>query len=170
METGDRAYDTNEGLEKVYDGSNWIRTPQSDNARFTDIGGLAILLTNKTGAASVKGSLVKADTAVDNAFILTAADDQECIGVVFDDGVADGNQAWVVIFGIAQVLLKDTTASTRGNWIKTSDTAGRADATLAAPPGGGVTQLDEHMQEVGHCMESKGSGTDVLARAVLHFN
>jgi hypothetical protein len=129
-------------------------------------GGLLIRLTNKTGSASVKGTLVKADTATDNAFILTGANEVECIGVVYEAGVADGSECWIVVAGIAEVLLKDTTASTRGNWVETSDTAGRADATNAAPPG-----IDpSHFQEIGHAIESKSGGTDVLAKIVMHFN
>ena len=70
----------------------------------------------------------------------------------------------------AGALRKDATASTKGFWVYTSDVAGRADATLAAPPGGGIPELDIHMREIGHCIESKGADTDVLAKAVLHFN
>ena len=165
MVEGDKAYDTDEGLEKVYDGSNWIRTPQSDNVMFTAEGGLAIRLTNKTGSASVKGDLVRADTGVDNAFILTGADDDECLGAVYEAGVADGSQAWVVVAGIAEVLLKDTTEAIRGNWVETSDTAGRADATQASP-----AAAPAHFQEIGHSIENKSSGTNVLAKIVMHFN
>jgi len=69
------------------------------------------------------------------------------------------------------VLLQDGTASTRGYWVRTSTTtAGRADATNVAPPGGTVSALEEHLKEIGHCLETKGSGTDVLAKCILHFN
>ena len=67
-------------------------------------------------------------------------------------------------------MLKNTTLSVHGNWIKTSDVIGRADATLADPPGGGVVQIDEHFQEVGHCCESAGAGTDVLIEGIVHQN
>ena len=39
--------------------------------------------------------------------------------------------------------------------------------------GGGVPELDEHMGEVGNCIENVsagGGGTHILARCVLHFN
>ena len=69
------------------------------------------------------------------------------------------------------MLLQDGTASTRGYWVRTSTTtAGRADATNVAPPGGTVSALEEHLKEIGHCLETKGSGTDVLAKCILHFN
>jgi len=176
----DRSYDSSDGLIyrnttygvlKIYDGqqSAWIPMGSS-KMLLTPEGGFAVLLTNETGANSVKGELVKPDTAADDAFILTAGDDQEIIGVVYESGVADGSECYVVIGGIAEVLLKDTTASTHGNWVKTSDTAGRADASNAAPPGGGVVQLDEHMQEIGHCLESNAGGSDQLIRILMHFN
>lgn len=136
----------------------------------TELGGIAVKLTNKTGAASVKGTVVEADTTTDDAFKVADADGNHPIGVVYDDGVADGSECWVVISGIADVLLKDATASTHGNWVQMSDVAGRADATVANPPAGGVAQLDNHMEEVGHCLESRGADTDVLARVCLHFN
>lgn len=144
-------YETSEGRPKI---------------RFTVEGGLAVRLVNKTGSNSVKGSLVQIASGTDNAFVLTGSDDVDCVGVVYEDGIADGSECWVVTQGIAQVLLKDTTGSTRGYWAATSDTAGRADCTNAASPG----LVLSHFQEIGHCLETKGSGTDVLARVILHFN
>jgi hypothetical protein len=46
--------------------------------------------------------------------------------------------------------------------VATSDTAGRADITNADPVPA------THPQEVGHCQESKSSGTNVLARIDFH--
>jgi len=99
--------------------------------KFTTEGGLAIQLINKTGAASVRGTLVEADTTTDLAFKVNDADGHHPIGAVYEAGVADAALCWVVIYGKCQVLLKDTTASTRGYWVKSSDAAGRADATNA---------------------------------------
>jgi len=73
--------------------------------------------------------------------------------------------------GVAEVLLEDTTTSTRGYWAAISTTQnGRADITLAVPPGGGIPQADRHFQEIGHSLESKPAGTDVLSKIILHFN
>ena len=117
--------------------------------------------------ASVKGTIVDASTGTDNAADIADTDSTDPIGVIYNSGVADGSEVWVVVAGIAQVLLEDTTASTRGNWVRTSSTtAGRADATTGSPPGADV----KHWQEVGHCTETQGAGTDVLAKMVLHFN
>jgi hypothetical protein len=134
--------------------------------RFTDEGGIALRMTNKTGGASVKGTVVTVydGGAVNNAVQLTEGDAIDPVGVMYDSGIADGSECWIVIAGRAQVLLKDGDAGVRGYWLGTSDTAGRAECKAA--PG----LILEHMQEIGHCMESASSGTDVLVYGVLHFN
>ena len=136
----------------------------------TPLGGICIRLENRTAGVTVRGTIIQADTVNNNAFKMCDASGSQPMGVIYEVGVAVGSLCWFVIFGIAQVLLKDTTASTRGNWVYTSDAAGRADASLLAPPGGGIPELDNHMQEIGHCIESKGADSDVLAKIVLHFN
>lgn len=140
----------------------------SDKVMLTPEGGIAIKLTNKTGANSVKGTLVEAydTTAIDNAFKLTSANDYDPIGVVYENDVPDGSECWIVVSGRAQVLLKDSTASTRGHVVIVSDTIGRA-TTIAVPS---PISGDNHWRECGHCIESKSAGTSVLAYAVLHFN
>lgn len=138
----------------------------------TDDGGVAFKFVNKTGAASVKGTVLEIydDTAVDNAVDICAADAIDYMGVMYSAGVADGSEVWVVTEGKAYVLLKDSTAATRDYWVVMSDTAGRADATNAAPPGGTVQALEAHMGEMGHALENVTAGTDELALIVLHKN
>lgn len=140
---------------------------ETATVKFTAEGGLAIRLTNKTGGASVKGTLVSASTAVDNAFILQA-NEFDTIGAVYEAGIADGSECWIVISGRAQVLMKNTVASTRGNVLIAADTDGRANSI--ANPGQGVPATETHFKECGHFIETKTGGTDVLAYAVLHFN
>lgn len=139
-------------------------TAVRDNSRFTKEGGIFVKLTNKTGVPSVKGSLVRSDTVVDNAFILTSGDDKECLGVVYENGIVDGDECKIVFSGRVRVLLKDATASTAQNWVATSDVPGRADATGANP-----AAAPTHFKEIGHGIETKGAGTDVLAFIMLHF-
>ena len=136
----------------------------------TPIGGICIRLENRTAGVSVLGTVVQADTVNDNAFKICEADGVQPSGIVWQVGVAVGSLCWIVVMGVAQVLLKDATLSTRGNWVYVSDVAGRADATLLVPPGGGIPELDIHMGEIGHCIESKAANTDVLAKIVVHFN
>ena len=131
--------------------------------RLTPIGGYAIQLTNKTGGATVAGQLVNVytATAIDDAFKTISASDENIIGIVLDAGVADGSEAWVVIAGIADVLM-DGGGSARGDRIISSGTAGSGDVWNV---GGAIAT---HFQEIGHCIETRtGAG---LARCVVHFN
>ena len=134
-------------------------------------GGLMVRMINKTGAASVKGSVVETDSVgTDFSFKLSEATDSDMMGVVYEDGIPDGQECFIVTHGPVQALLKDTTAATRGNWVQHSDVAGRIDATLAIPPLGGQVQTDAHFTELGHCMESVTAGVDKLAWVHIHFN
>lgn len=152
-----------------------ILTPYIGNGRKSPVltleGGIAIPLINKTGAISVKGTLVNTESSVDMGVGIAGADEPDIIGAMYQEGIADGEQALVVISGVAQVLLQDNTISTRGYWARMSITqAGRADITNSAPGGGAINEIDAHFREIGHCLESKGSGTDILALILIHFN
>ena len=127
--------------------------------------GIGNKMINKTGVATVKGTVVQADTTTDFAFKLVDANGINAIGIVYDNGIVDGSLCKVIKKLNADVLLKDATLSTHGNWVGVSDVAGRANATLADPPA-----HPQHSKEVGHCEESKGADTDVLAECDLHFN
>lgn len=150
-------------------GTGVVRGIQLGNTLFTPEGGIAVRLTNKTGAPSVKGTIVSTSATTDNAFKIEN-DEYDGIGAVYEAGIADGSLCFVVVSGICEVLLKDTTASTRGNWVYADPTDGRANATLAAPPGGGIPEHDAHFKEIGHCLESKLAGVNVLAKIIMHFN
>ncbi len=159
-------YDSTMSVLKVWDGTSWVALG-AGSSFITAEGGFAVMLTNKTGANSVKGSIVEASSGTDKAFSLTGSNDFEPIGAVYLSGIADGSLCPVVVGGIADVLLEDSTASTRGYWARTSTTtAGRADITNSGAPG----LVLPHFAEIGHCLESKASGTDVLARICMHFN
>lgn len=128
-----------------------------------------VQLINKTGSPSVKGTIVSASPNHDLSFILQTIQ-YDAIGVVYQDGVADGDLCYIIIAGIADVLLENNTASVRGNWVYASTADGRANASLLEPSGGGFTNAQEHFKEIGHCLESKTSGTNVLAKCLIHFN
>ena len=135
-----------------------ISTPK---AMMTPEGGLAISLTNETGSATVAGQLIQTDTTTNDAFATSGANSDDTIGIVLEAGVADGSEAWVVISGIADVLM-DAGGSARGDRIISSATAGSADVWNT---GGAVAT---HFLEIGHCIETRtGAG---LARCVVHFN
>lgn len=130
----------------------------------TPEGGYAAELLNDTGAPTVKGTIVEASHTDYDSFEISDPTSDHPLGIVYDDGIPVGGLCRVVIFGKAKVLLKDSTASTTGNWVQTSDVAGRADATFAAP------NPSTHWNEVGHCLETASGGTDVLVLCLLHFN
>lgn len=137
----------------------------------TKEGGEARLYINKTGAPSIKGTLVNTEASEDFAVNVAGADEPDVMGIIYNDGVPDGGKVWVVTDGDADVLLEDSTASTRGYWARISITqAGRADITNAAPPGEGIPEAARHFKEIGHCQQSVIAGTDQLARVSLHFN
>ena len=146
-----------------------IETGVKNNAGWTPVGGLYVRMQNKTGSASVKGTLVTTGSE-SMSFVAVTGGVPNCMGIVYDAGVADGSVCRVVVAGIAQVLFKDGEAPVVGYWCGNSvDTAGRAEAKESLPDnsGAGVTL---HNREIGHILETKEAGTDVLARVVLHFN
>lgn len=130
---------------------------------YTPEQGLVVELINKTGAPSVKGSVVEASTLVDGAFALQDNKD-DAMGIVYDDGIADGDVCRVITSGIADVLLNDGAGATRGDWIGCHATDGRAYAN-GPPPAATI-----HFEEIGHCLQTVAGGVDVLCRVALHFN
>lgn len=130
----------------------------------TPEGGIAIRMTNATAGLTVHGQIVQADTASDNSFKTAVANSDMPIGVVYNSGVDVGGEAWVVVAGIAEVLMKNTVAPVHGYVAYASSTAGRADCA------GSIPASTEHWREIGHILESKAGGTDVLAKMILHFN
>lgn len=137
--------------------------------RLTKEGGVGILMTNKTGAASVKGSVVSLHSGFVNAVKLVEVDTPDPMGVIYEDGVADGEEVIVVFSGITKVLFVGST--TIGHFARncmstdSGATAGQAidEAYPSAP-----FATDKHFMEIGHICESRvGAG---LANVILHFN
>ena len=130
------------------------------------IGGVMVKLTNKTGASSVKGTVVYVNPSVDNAFGVNPIDGDMPFGVVFESGIADGSECWVVVDGIAEILIVDGQAATRSYIAySSSSVAGRVDTAASVPAAD-----DVHFREIGHTLESKAGGTDILCKCVIHFN
>jgi len=142
---------------------------KTEKCWLTPGGGIAVRLTNRTGAASVIGSVVDPSVDHDNAFRLAPVDSFDPIGVVYEAGVADGDECWVVLTGKAQVLF--ASAATRSHMARVVIAAdGGANSGLAqseevpTPP----AATDKHFREIGHVLETTaGAG---LAWCVLHFN
>jgi len=142
-----------------------INYPQGSNYFITPEGGLAIPMTNKLGYASIKGEIVEQSYTYDKSIQISHSNEDHPIGVVYNSGIPDGEIVYVVISGIADVLFKDTVApSTQMIHVYQSNVSGRADGSI------GSVNTARHWGEIGHCLESKSAGTDVLAKCVLHFN
>jgi hypothetical protein len=148
-----------------------LTTIQGQNPKIsvTPEGGLAIKLTNKTGANTIKGYLVHPSPTTNYAVSLTPVNEPDILGVFYENGVADGEEVWIVIQGIADVYFGDST--TREHFARMSITTdtGSAEgvATSEAIPSSPFAN-DKHFQEIGHVIESRvGAG---LAKCVLHFN
>lgn len=130
--------------------------------KITAEGGLAVKLTNKTGAASIKGTIVGVDSAAGNAFDLTAIDANYNLGVVYESGVADGAECWVVVIGIAEVLMKND--ATLGQQCRiplntdTGEVAGYAMADAQA--------ATASVYKIGDILETKTA--DTLCKVLLH--
>lgn len=157
-------------IQEVIDGQDITPSQVVTNSKsmLTTLGGFAIRLTNKTGANSVAGQLVDVDTVNNDAAVLTGLSSTECIGVIYESGIVDGSEVWIVVAGIADVMFEDNHGPSTGDWVETSASdvgTAYSQASPAAAP--------EHFREIGHCIETVaagGAGTFVNARCVLHFN
>jgi hypothetical protein len=153
---------------RAWNDNHQINT-DDDNIMFTPEGGLAIKLVNGTGAPSVKGNCVTPSAVADGAVTLVPVDVPNCIGVFYDSDITDGEEAWIVISGIADVYF--WTSTTRGQLARTgltADTGEVAGQAYAENFPAAPFLVDKHFCEIGHVLESRtGAG---LARVALHFN
>lgn len=138
------------------------RLPTSSGMGFTPEGGLYITYINGTGATSVKGTIVVCSSTQDNAVSIAPASSLMPIGVVYDNGIANGGNIKVVVLGKAQVLLINGTTSTRGYWCGVGTTAGRM-TQQSSPPSSAT-----HNSQIGTALQSIASGTNVLALIQIH--
>jgi hypothetical protein len=136
--------------------------------RFNDDGGLELLLVNKTGAPSVKGTVVSSHTT-DFGVIKTIIDRPDPYGIIAESDVADGDNVWVTVSGIAEVLFVGDAVA--GHFARIC-VAGDADAA----DGKAISEVrpsspfatDKHFMEIGYVITSHtGAG---LAKVILHFN
>jgi len=149
---------------------NLVGDIQVGNVLFTADGGVAHKYINKTGALSVKGTCVEVSDSVANSVKVIGFDELDPIGFIYNSGIADGDDVWVVTNGKAYVLIQDGTTATADYWVRVSATqAGRVDITNAVPPGGTIAALESHLHECGHCNENVTSGIDKLALCTIHF-
>ena len=161
-----------------YDGTNEIQdtgitVDDSDNisaintlataaSKMTALGGFAILLINQSGGNTVQGNIVEANPAIPGSVVLSVLGSLNPIGVFLDTGIPNGTPAWVVVSGLAIVLI-DGAACVAGDRIVTS---GAGVPGLGTPNNAPAVAV--HFQEVGHCVVGSG-GAPGPATLVLHF-
>ena len=141
---------------------------------FTSEGGLYITAINDTGLASVKGWVLHPSTAVNGGVSRCPVGDFDPVGIMYEDGVANGQPVKVVISGWADVLVQAGYQITREYWVG-------APGAFVAPPGviglaqtaAGAPATTDHFREIGHCLDDKLPKPLVvatLARCLIHFN
>jgi hypothetical protein len=138
------------------------------SVEITPEGGLAAWYINDTGGPSVKGQIVEPSVNVDLAVQTISTDEPDPIGVIYDEGVADGERIRIVFSGRAEVLFGNT--PTRHYFARNNITTDGVAAGLAISEPLPVPPLanDKHFLEIGHILETKGAPG--LALVNLHFN
>ena len=130
--------------------------------KITPEGGFAVRLTNKSGAVTLKGQIVSHQGTVARAFDLTAVDANHCLGVVYESGVEDGAQCWVVVAGIAQVLMKN--AATMGHICRIPLTADGGEAAGYAMDA--EQSSSASVYKIGDVLET--ADAEELCKVLLH--
>lgn len=138
---------------------------KTERVWLTPEGGVASKFVNASGAILKHGTAVSLDTSTTMGVVPQTVE-FDCIGFVYGQ-TAIGAECWVVTCGVAEALFKDGTQPLVGYWTKASATDGRVEATTP-PSGTSAIAANEHFKEVGHCLETKAAGTDVVARIVVH--
>lgn len=135
------------------------RTIESEKYKITGIGGFAVALTNNTGLASVEGQLVETDDTDENSYKVADANSMHVAGFVYNAGVADGSEVWIVTGGIAKILI-DAGGCVHHDRLIASATAGSADVS-------NTPSAADHFKEIGHALETVvGAG---LAKVMIHL-
>lgn len=136
----------------------------------TPEGGVAVLMTNRTGGTSVKGDIVTVSSSYNNAVSKIVINVPNPIGVIYEDGIADGEEVYVIVSGIADVGFVDST--TRGHiargFLTADDGSYISGKALSEAYPTSPFATDKHWFEIGHILESRTAAG--LAKTILHFN
>ena len=130
--------------------------------KITPEGGFAVRLTNKSGAVTVKGQIVSHKGTVARAFDLTAVDANHCLGVVYESGIEDAAECWVVVSGIAQVLMKN--AATMGHICRIPLNTDEGEAAGYAMDA--AQSSSASVYKIGDVLET--ADAEVLCKVLLH--
>ena len=137
-------------------------------------------MTNKSGSQVTAGDVVVSYTSTDSAFQkTTTASHKQVVGVV-QETIADAAAGIVKHYGTSTV--KVTGATSRGDWLRTSTTAGKADpVTQTDPPAGAfaialtsgsstVTAMLLSVASASTAALTTGAGTDASAVNPIHYD
>ncbi len=129
----------------------------------TSLGGFAVRLKNASEERIPHGCVVTMSDFADESIKIQDGFDN---GIGLANGAIEpGLYGWIVTAGVAEALLEDGHNATRGYWVKPSSTPGR----IVAITDPGSVVLYGKYRELGHCLETKRSGTGVLVKVMLHF-
>jgi hypothetical protein len=163
-----------ENSERYYTRSqvdSLLRAILGDNVLFTPEGGYPVKMINKSGGVTVAGEVVDVyrATAINRAVKKIIVDVPDPIGVFYESGVADGEDAWVVVSGVAHVyFVGNTTIGHLARGFVGADAGYVTGQALSEAVPTSPFATDKHFYEIGHVMESRtGAG---LALVNLHFN
>lgn len=125
---------------------------------YNERGSLAKII-NRTGATSVKGTLVAASTAYSAAVMLPVTG-YDVIGVVYESGIANGSSMWIWLPGShCRALLVNSTGMSRGQRMAASlTTLGRMTTSTS----------DTDHARIGFSLQVQSGGTDILG--IIAFN
>lgn len=130
--------------------------------------GMQIAMTNKTGGNSVKGMWVSVSPSYANSVIALPVDAPDPIGVIYNAGIADGQEVFVWVSGRVKALyfnpvtMGDVCVGPRG--ADTGEVAGYAKGNTGAPT------ATEHWYECGHITETNNLSSSSLTGTIIHFN
>jgi hypothetical protein len=141
----------------------------TDKIGFTSEGGLAVKLQNMTGSGSVAGYVVRSNSSSGSSVSLIGQDVPDPIGVIYETGIANGADMWVVVHGIASVMfIGSTTSGHMARGFVTADAGYIAGYALSEAVPASPFATDKHFYEIGHVIETRtGRG---LAKVILHYN
>jgi len=170
LQTGDlfRLQGRGGGVTVAYNGgvtgtsAGFSGTIQNPKSMMTTEGGYAVLLLNKTGATSSKGTVLGVSPTTNNAVSIAPANTKYPIGVMYSSGVTDGGIVWVVQSGIADVNAMGPVTLGTG-YLRTGATDGVAVFDTD-------TSIIEHNQEIGHPLEATANTYTTSIKSVVHFN
>lgn len=134
---------------------------------FSNYGSPLTTVINKTGSASVKGTLVAVHNSIDRAVRIPVAP-YDIVGVVYTNGIADGGEIKIITGGLAEILLVDGTASGSAHWMRASSDAYGRGVCTTDPTGLGALTADDHFKEIGHSIQAVSAGTNKLCLTIFH--